>query len=41
MCDEIIDAGDSVSSNVSYTVPVNGENVAPRNFDDKKRNILK
>ena len=36
MCDEIIDTADSISTNVSCSVPINAENTASINFDDKK-----
>ena len=35
-CDEIIDTADSISTNVSCSVPINAENTASINFDDKK-----
>ena len=36
MCDEIIGAPDSASTNVSCTVPMYAKNIVPTNFDDKK-----
>ena len=35
-CDEIIDTADSISTNVSCSVPINAENTASIKFDDKK-----
>ena len=35
-CDKIIDAPESVSTNLSCTVSKNTENIGSRNFDDRK-----
>ena len=43
MCDEIIDAEDSVSTNVSanvtFIMPINFTNIASTDFDNKKQDI--
>ena len=36
MCNEVIDAEASVSTNVSSSVPINAANTASLNFEDKK-----